>query len=185
MTDSEEALIRRCREGDPDAFGVLVKRYAGRAIGRAYLLLGDRDDALDASQEAFTRAWRNIPRFDGRSKFYTWYSALMRNVCLSRLRRRKRRRTMELAEEPAGPRSDWDPSLLAERNERTERLWRAIGRLAVKHREIIDLSHFQHLSYKEIAEALDIPIGTVMSRLHNARKALREILERELAGDRP
>jgi RNA polymerase sigma-70 factor (ECF subfamily) len=185
MIESEEALIRRCRQGDREAFGVLVKKHAGRAIRGAYMLLGNHEDALDASQEAFARAWRHIRRFRGQAKFYTWYSALMRNVCLSRLRRRRRHRTAELVEEPVGPRGEWDPSLLAERNERAERLWRAIGQLPVNHREIIDLSHFQHLSYKEIAETLAIPIGTVMSRLHHARKTLREVLGRDGEEDGP
>ena len=180
MDESEAALIRQCQAGDRDAFGQLVKSCAGRAIGAAYLLLGNHEDALDASQDAFVRAWRNIKRFDGRSRFYTWYSTVLRNVCISRLRRRKRR-TVEMAAEPAGPTEQSDPSLLAERNERTEKLWQAILRLGLKHREIIVMNHFQHLSYKEIAAALEVPIGTVMSRLHNARKALRDLLPKDFA----
>jgi RNA polymerase sigma-70 factor (ECF subfamily) len=182
MDTSENALIRQCQAGDKEAFGQLVKLCAGRAIGAAYLLLGNRDDAMEASQDAFVRAWRNIKRFDGRSRFYTWYSAVLRNVCISRLRR-KRHPTVELAVEPAGKAEQTDPSILAERNERTERIWQAICRLPLKHREIIVMSHFQHMPYKAIAEALGIPIGTVMSRLHNARKALRDLLPKEFAGD--
>ena len=183
MDECEKTLIGRCQAGEKEAFGVLVNKYAGRAIAAAHLILGNRDDAMDASQEAFIRAWRNIRRFNGRSRFYTWYSALMRNVCLSRLRRRRRRRTAELVEEPAGPRAQTDPTLLAERNERAEQIHQAILRLPLKHREIIVMSHFQEMSYKEMAEALAIPIGTVMSRLHNARKALRKMLPKNLAGD--
>jgi RNA polymerase sigma-70 factor (ECF subfamily) len=182
MDESEAALIRQCQAGDKDAFGRLVKDYAGRAIGAAYLLLGNREDALDASQDAFVRAWRSIKRFDGRSRFYTWYSTVLRNVCLSRLRRR-RHPTVEMASEPAGPAEASDPSLLAERNERTERLWKGILQLPLNHREIIVMSHFQHLAYKQIAAALDIPIGTVMSRLHNARKALRDLLAKDFGND--
>jgi len=179
VTEPDDILVRRCQSGDRDAFGLLVRRYAGRAVGGATVLLGNRDDALDASQEAFIRAWRNIRRFNGRSRFYTWYAALMRNVCLSRLRRRRRRGTMaELAAEPPARADQWDPAVLAERNEQIDRLWRAIGALPLHHREVIDLSHFQHLSYRQIAEALDVPLGTVMSRLHNARKALRDTLGR-------
>jgi RNA polymerase sigma-70 factor, ECF subfamily len=160
----------------------LVRLYAGRAIGAACALLGDREEALDASQDAFVRAWRNIGRFDGRSKFYTWYSTVLRNVCISRLRRRHPP-AAELTVEPAGPVEQTDPSVLAERNERTQRLWRAILRLPLKHREIIVMSHFQHMAYKDIADSLAVPIGTVMSRLHNARKALRDLLAGE--GDGP
>jgi RNA polymerase sigma factor (sigma-70 family) len=180
MDEAEGALIRQCQAGDKDAFGRLVKQFAGRAIGAAYLLLGNRDDAMEASQDAFIRAWRNIRRFDGRSKFYTWYSAVLRNVCLSRLRRR-RHPTGEMVVEPPGQAESDDPSILAERSERTDLVRKAILQLPVKHREIIVMSHFQHMSYKEIAASLGIPIGTVMSRLHNARKALRELLPKEFA----
>jgi len=183
MDSSEAALIRQCQAGDKEAFGRLVKCFAGRAVGAAYVLLGNRDDALEASQDAFVRAWRNIRRFDGRSKFYTWYSTVLRNVCISRLRR-KRHRTVELAIEPPGESDHTDPSILAERNERTEHLWQAIRRLPLKHREIIVMNHFQHLPYKDIAKALGIPIGTVMSRLHNARKTLRGLLPNEFATGR-
>jgi len=179
MDEAEGALIRQCQAGDKDAFGRLVKQCAGRAIGAAYMLLGNRDDAMEASQDAFIRAWRNIRRFNGRSKFYTWYSAVLRNVCLSRLRKR-RHPTGEILVEPPGEAERDDPSILAERNERTDLVRKAILRLPLKHREIIVMSHFQHMSYKEIAEALAIPIGTVMSRLHNARKALRGLLPEEI-----
>ena len=182
MDATEQALIRQCQAGDSEAFGRLVKRFAGRAIGAAYALLGNHDDALDASQDAFVRAWRNIRRFDGRSKFYTWYSTVLRNVCISRLRR-KRHRTVELELDPPGPAEQTDPSVLAERNERTEALWKAILQLSLHHREILVMSHFQGLSYKEIASELGVPIGTVMSRLHNARKGLRVLLSKGLAGD--
>ena len=182
MDSSEDALIRQCQAGDKEAFGRLVKLCAGRAIGAAYVLLGNRDDAMEASQDAFVRAWRNIKRFDGRSKFYTWYSKVLRNVCISRLRR-KRHPTVQMAVEPAGKAEHTDPSILAERNERTDRIWKAICQLPLKHREIIVMNHFQHMPYKQMAEALGIPIGTVMSRLHNARKALRDLLPKEFAGD--
>jgi RNA polymerase sigma-70 factor (ECF subfamily) len=181
MDESEQALIARSRAGGKEAFGRLVRKYAGRAIAGAYVLLGNRDDAMDASQEAFVRAWRHLKGFDGRSSFYTWYSALMRNVCLTRLRKRRRHRTAELAVEPAAAPDATDPSLLAERNERAECLWKAVLSLPLKHREIILMNHFQEMSYKEIAEGLAIPIGTVMSRLHNARKALRRALAKDFA----
>lgn len=180
MEEMEAALVRQCQAGDKDAFGRLVTHFAGRAIGAAYALLGNREDAMDASQDAFVRAWRNIGRFDGRSRFYTWYSSVLRNVCISRLRRRKHP-TVELVLEPAGPAEQTDPSILAERNERTLRLWKAILQLPLKHREILVMSHFQHMAYKDIAAALSVPIGTVMSRLHNARKALRALLPADWA----
>ena len=179
MDEPETALLERCQAGERDAFGPIVKRYAAPASGAAYLLLGCYDEAVDASQEAFVRAWRHIKRFDTARPFYPWYSRILRNVCMSRLRRRARRRTVELSDAQADTDGDSDPVLLAERSERSRRLWRAIRALALHHREIIVMNHFQGMSYKEMAEALGVPIGTVMSRLHNARHALRERLAGE------
>ncbi len=173
MEESEATLIRRCQTGDREAFGVIVKRYAGAAQGAAALMLGNYQDGLDASQEAFVRAWRHIRRFDTSAPFYPWYAVILRNVCVSKMRRRARRPTVELADGQASTSADSDPILLAESNERRDRIWRAIQALSPPHREIIVMNHFQGLSYREMAAALDIPIGTVMSRLHAARRALK------------
>jgi len=179
MEESEADLIQRCQAGDKDAFGAIVKRYAGAATGAAYLLLGSHEDALDASQEAFVRAWRHIRRFDLAAPFYPWYSTILRNLCVSRLRRRSRDKTVELADAEHGSDAESDPLLLAERSERRDRVWRAIMELSPQHRDVIVMSHFQQMSYKQMAAALDVPIGTVMSRLYNAREALRQKLADE------
>ena len=180
MDQAEDALICRCQAGDKEAFGVLVKRYAGRAIGAACLLLGNRADALDASQDAFIRAWRNIQRFSGEARFYTWYSAILRNACISQLRRHRRRKAEQLADDHLQPHPQSDPGMLAERNERAERVWQAVLDLPMKHREVVVMKHFQHMSYRQMADSLSVPVGTVTSRLHNARQTLRA----KLAGDR-
>jgi len=176
MDETEAALIRRCQAGDKEAFEPIVRRYAGAACGAAYVRLGCHDEALDASQEAFVRAWRHIKRFDTHAPFFPWYAAILRNVCIGRLRHRARRRTVSLPDDHRDPSSDGDPVLLAERSERRDRIWRALLRLTPDHREIILMAHFQGMAYREMADALGIPIGTVMSRLHNARQALRERL---------
>ncbi len=181
MDESEATLLSRCRSGDRDAFGVLVKRHAGRAIGAASALLRNHADALDVSQEAFIRAWRSIGRFEARSGFYTWYSRILRNCCFDHIKRRRRAASPLPEGEPAGPSDEPGPSVLAERGERAQRVWRAVLALPIKHRDVIVMHHFQEMTYREIAGALGIPLGTVMSRLHGARKALRE----SLAGDRP
>jgi len=181
MDETEAGLIRRCQAGEKEAFEPIVRKYAGRATGAAAVLLGCPDEALDASQEAFVRAWRHIKRFDTSCPFYPWYAAILRNICRSRVRRRSRRRTVTLPDGHAAPASDGDPVVLAEQNERRERLFRAVLSLRPPFREIILMKHFHEMSYKAIAEALDVPIGTVMSRLHNARLALRD----ELGEDGP
>ncbi len=180
MEQAEAAIIQRCQAGEKDAFGHLVKRYAGAAVGAAQMFLGCRDEALDASQEAFVRAWRHIKRFDLGRPFYPWYSRILRNVCMSRLRRRARRRTETLTDGHAVHSPDSDPVFVAERNERREHLRLALMGLPLHHRDILVMNHFQGMSYRDMAETLGIPIGTVMSRLHNARKALREKLAGEI-----
>ncbi len=181
MEESEEALVTRCQAGETEAFGTLVRRYTGRAVGTASLLLGGYDDALDASQDAFVRAWRSIHSFKRKASFYTWYSTILRNVCFTRIRQREKGQGEKTIEENLAPADQSDPYLLVERNEQSERIQRAILQLPVHQRDIIVMSHFQQMRYKQIAEQLDIPIGTVMSRLHNARKSLRKALE----GDSP
>ena len=179
MEESEAAMIRRCQAGDKQAFGAIVKKYAGVAVGAAFLLLGNYEDALDASQDAFVRAWRRVRRFDANRAFYPWYSAILRNVCVDRQRRRARSKTVDLADHHAQTETQSDPVLLAERNELRDRIWRAITELPPHHREIIVMTHFQHMSYEQMSASLGIPIGTVMSRLYYARKALRETLADE------
>ena len=178
MESVDTVLISQCQAGDADAFGGLVKKYAGPATGAAYVLLRNTEDARDASQEAFVRAWRAIKRFRTGAPFYPWYAAILRNVCISRLRRKSRRREYSLSEGNADDHAE-NPGVLAERNERADRVWRAVLALSEAHREIVVLNHFQSMSYKEISSALSIPIGTVMSRLHSARNALREKLKGE------
>lgn len=181
MEPSDDILVEQCQAGNTDAFGVLVRRYAGRATRLATALVGDHADALDISQEAFVRAWRHICQFRGQSSFFTWYSSILRKVVLTWLRRRRENPDTDLMDTVIMPDKGFDPVVLAERNEQIQQVWQAVLHLPTLYREVIVLSHFEHLTYKEIAEVLEIPIGTVMSRLHAARKALRE----KLTGDRP
>ena len=174
MNEDEAALLRRCKEGDKAAYGTIVKRYAGQAVGAAYLLLGNYEDAREASQDAFVRAWRNIGSFDTTRPFYPWYSTLLRNLCIDRLRRRKEMRGLQSVPEPDS--SANNPVLEAERKELCQNVRQAVLGLPVKHREVILMNHFQDMSYEQMAESLNVPIGTVMSRLYYARCALREKL---------
>ena len=105
--------------------------------------------------------------------------APLHRTCVDRLRRSPKLRTVALTDVHAGPPVESDPVLLAERNERRDRVWRAILRLPPQHRQVIVLSHFQQMSYKEIATSIGVPMGTVMSRLYHARRALRQKLADE------
>ncbi len=179
--DDEVALIERCKAGDKAAFSRIVKRYASAAAGTARMLLGCHEDAQDASQEAFVKAWKNIARFDGRSKFYTWFSTILRNTCRDRLRKRKGKGTSELTDIHADTNPHHDPVGVAQRSERQEQVWQAVLQLSDLHREVIVMSHFLDMSYKQMAADLGVPIGTVTSRLHAARNALRDALAEEMS----
>jgi RNA polymerase sigma-70 factor (ECF subfamily) len=177
-------LIARCQAGDKQAFGVLVEKYMQRAYYTALGLVGTHDDALDLSQEAFIRAYRSIAKFNSSvGEFFTWYYKILRNLCFNFLRDRARHaRTFSEVDGPVLrlseiPDEEHDVSVIAERDELKQMLWKAISSLREQDREIIILKDFQDMSYKEIAEVLDCPIGTVMSRLFNARKQLREKME--------
>jgi len=179
--------VARARQGDPEAFRVLVERYQGRAYGQALRMLGDPERARDAVQEGFLRAYRGLPRFQGRSAFYTWLYRLMFNVCIDAKRRDRSGLQVEwddavARELPAdveeGPqlRVAPGPEEALERAELGSVLREAIDQLPGDARRTLLLREVDGLSYAEIAQALEIPTGTVMSRLHYARRQLREHL---------
>ncbi len=173
--DADMELVRRailaCQRGSRDAFEVVVKTFRGRAYRAALALVGNREDALDISQEAFVKAYRAIRRFDPDRPFFPWFYRILRNLGFDRIRRRRTRRREALPPDLADPGPG--PEVLARRDEVKERVWAAIHRLSERDREILVLRHFQHMSYREIAAALAIPQGTVMSRLFHARSRLR------------
>lgn len=180
----DEHLVSRCQAGDIPAFEVLVEKYKQRAYYTALGLTGSHDEALDLSQEAFIRAYRAIAKFQvHRGGFFTWYYQILRNLCFNFLRdRAKRARSFSEMEASTNALQNIadessNPAVIAERNEIKDAVWRAINSLPADDREIIVLRDFQEMSYKEIAAVLDCPLGTVMSRLFNARKQLREQLE--------
>ena len=155
--------------------------YRRRAFFTALAIVGNREEAYDVSQEAFIRAFRAIERFDPTRPFAPWFFRILRNLCSTLLTRRSARpmdsieEMAEVGREPlAGDR--YDPALLAERNADAELVWSALGRLDAASREIIVLKDIQEHKYREIAEILEIPIGTVMSRLYTARQKLKRIL---------
>jgi len=180
----EGALILRCQAGEKQAYGELVNKYMKRAYYTALGLIGSPEAAMDLSQEAFIRAYRAIKRLDADKKFFTWYYRILKNLCLNYLRDRARqaRPFSEVGETTLLKMSDQseDASNHVEREETKEIVWDAINSLKPQEREIIILKDFQEHSYKEISELLDCPMGTVMSRLYNARQALKVKLEKVL-----
>ncbi|HSE92786.1 MAG TPA: sigma-70 family RNA polymerase sigma factor [Methylomirabilota bacterium] len=183
MDSDDQALVERSRNGDLAAFEPLVEKYRERVWRLAYNYLRDREEAWDVAQEAFVRAWQALPSFRGQSAFYTWLFRIVVNVATDRARPRAARGRAFGTE--TVPEEEWErvmvdqeagPEDTAARAEQRERIRRGLEALPEHHRAIIMLSDLEGLSYREIAQVLQIPMGTVMSRLHNARKRLREVL---------
>ena len=184
---SDADAVARARNGDHEAFRVLVERYQGRAYRLALRVLGDPDQARDAVQDGFLKAYSSLDRFEGRSGFYTWLYRLIFNLCIDMKRRDRSGRHVEWDDEVArevasespgvNPARDLaEPATELERGQVREALARAIEALPEEGRRTLLLREVDGLSYGEIARTLGIPKGTVMSRLHHARRRVREML---------
>ncbi len=176
MPDDDEKLVLKAKEGDMSAFEILVKRYMKRAYFIVLGFTGDPEASLDLSQDAFVSVFRSIKRFNPQYRFYPWFYKILKNLSLNHIRKRKK----ETDVRGSIPDNTYNPEVIKERDERKEAVWKAIWELEPGEREIIILKHFQNLTYKDIAQTLDCPLGTVMSRLYYARKKLREKVERWL-----
>ncbi|HET53877.1 MAG TPA: sigma-70 family RNA polymerase sigma factor [Ignavibacteria bacterium] len=157
------------KQADKNLFTKLAKENMKRAYYSALAIVGNHDDAMELSQQAFLRAYNNFSKFDPERKFFTWYYKILRNLCLNFIRDNKNKHYfiegIEYKDE-----SDIQSEL--ERNEAIEKVKWALNQLEHSDREIIMLKEFENYSYKEIAEMLDIPLGSVMSKLFYARKKL-------------
>lgn len=176
--DPEQDLIRRWKDGDKRAFETLVRRHMTDAFYVAYGYVGNAEDARDLSQDAFIKAYMARARFDETRPFYPWLYRILKNHCLNFVTRGRHHLSLDDENEH---REIASPAATAlenmEENERRRLVRAAIDRLSEDHREIIVLKNFKEHSYKEIADVLGIPIGTVMSRLFYARQALRALIE--------
>ena len=175
LSDSEAVLA--VRAGDREAYKAIVERYMRRAYGIAITFVGNPQDALDVSQVAFIRAYKNLKRFDTSRPFFPWFYRILKNTCLDYLRQTSRRREIPL--EDAGVLKSE-----ARDHDMKQILWLAIEELPFEQREAIVLRYFEGMSYKEIAETLDKPLGTVMSSLHYARRKLKTAVRGFLDDDR-
>lgn len=176
----ERELIRKCLGGDPRFYEPLVRAYERPALRVALGILRDPDEARDGVQEALVKAYHALPRFDLSRRFAPWFYQILRNQCRDMLRSRASRGKLEVKDpevhrRPAGP--DASPERYRQRRATKALVWEALERLGDEQRDIIVLKELQDLRYNEIAEILDIPEGTVASRLYYARRALKEVLE--------
>jgi RNA polymerase sigma-70 factor (ECF subfamily) len=177
----DNTLVDQALRGKIDSFKCLVEKYKKPAFFFARAMVGNSEDAYDLSQEAFIRVHRHLKRFDPTYTFKSWFFHILSNLCKNHLRQRKNRGVQtgsaELIENMAAP-ATGRPDMAYQRAEIEQKIREAIDELPEKFREIIVLSHFDEMSYEQIAGVLDIPRGSVMSRLYYARRKLREILNR-------
>ena len=167
LSDAEAILA--IRAGDREAYRTIVERYKMRAYGIALTFVRNPHDAMDTSQMAFIRAFRNLGRYDATRPFFPWFYRILRNICLDHLKRASHTREIPL--------EDIEILETVDRNlELRQLLWRAMQELPPEQREAIMLYYFQGMSYKEVAETLEKPIGTVMSSLHYAKRKLRAVV---------
>ena len=180
---AESILVRRAQAGDTAAFGELVSAYMHRCYYAALGMVGSPQDAEDLSQEAFVRAFRARARLDPERPFYPWLYQILRRLCYNFTRdTSSRRRKLEragwwLVAEATTRAAGDDPERVRATDELRDRLEDAIAELSPAQREVFVLKEFEGLKYREIAELLDVPIGTVMSRLYAARQRLAQRLE--------
>lgn len=184
---SETELIKSAADGDADAFGELVARNEKRIYSFALGMLSNPDDAFDAAQETFLKAYRSMRFFKGDSAFYTWLYSICRNCCYDfiKARARHRRHNISLFEyenDDDGsvieiPDDESRPDALYEQRRTREVVMNAIKKLPANHREIVLLRDIDGLSYEEIAAVIGVSVGTVKSRLNRARATLRELIK--------
>ncbi len=196
MHPSDEALILGCRRGDEESFDQLFERYRSRLFTFIWRYMRNREATEEIFQETFVRVFTRASSFRRRAKVSTWIYTIAANLCRDELKRRTRHRTVSLdeplpGEEPghawslvlklAGDESE-NPRRSAEEAEHRVALWQAIDELPDELRVTLELQALHGLKYREVAEILGIPLGTVQSRVHNAikllRKTLRDVLER-------
>jgi len=181
--NDDAQLIEQTLAGRSAAFGQLVTKYQDRLYNTLVHVTGDAEDARDAAQDAFVQAFVKLKSFQGASAFYTWLYRIAFNVAVSHRRRRRPTVSVEHAREVGGmePMDTTEPPTeRAEREERARQVHEALGQLSEEHRDVLVLREMDGFCYETIAEILELPVGTVRSRLHRARLQLHEQLKEVL-----
>jgi RNA polymerase sigma-70 factor, ECF subfamily len=177
IVTSDEIIVERALTGDAEAFGELVRRWERRIFALTYGILGREEDARDATQETFLAAFRNLRGFRGEAKVSSWLHRIAVNQCISRQRRSKVRNESAFDEtEDAGSFAtplQHSPSHVVEGRQETLAVRRAINSLPMELRQVVVMKEFEELTFREIADALDLPLSTVKSRLYTALKQLQ------------
>lgn len=176
---SDETIVERALTGDAEAFGEIVRRWERRIFALAFGMLGREEDARDATQETFLAAFRNLRGFRGEAKVSSWLHRIAVNQCITRQRRAKVRSEAALDDEQekdaasfAAPLS-YSPARVAEGRQEIAAVRRAVNSLPVELRQVVVMKEFEELTFREIADALDLPLSTVKSRLYTSLKQLQ------------
>ncbi|MFH1746010.1 MAG: sigma-70 family RNA polymerase sigma factor [Planctomycetota bacterium] len=183
---SDAELVRRAQGGDAQAFAELVSRYQDRVFNTCYRLCHNHSDALDLTQTTFLKALEALPRFEARSSFYTWLFRIAVNAAFSERRARLRRPTVSLDDPGPGgdPRASTaaasdDAAEVISRRETYSQIEVALDSLEPDFRVAVVLKDIENMDYATIAEILEVPVGTIKSRIHRGRLMLRELLTKE------
>ena len=183
---ADRDLVEQCQRGQMEAYEILVGRYRQRVYGLAFSMLRNEQDATDLSQETFVKAWRAIGGFKKNSSFYTWLYRITTNLCIDFVRKRDRRPTVPLEDtvEPdvsasveIAPSNQSLPTDELRRKELRAQIDAAMEELSPEHRVVLQLREIEGLDYAEIAKVVGCQLGTVMSRLHYARKHMQKLLK--------
>jgi RNA polymerase sigma-70 factor (ECF subfamily) len=188
-TIDEKDLVARCRKGEDDAWRELVDRFGSKVYAISYHFTLKREDAEELSQEIFLKLFENLHRYDGGFPLVAWILSVSRNLCIDRYRRRKREKSFRFVSDDAVTallKSEDDPAGMALKKERTQLLFSALSEIPEDLAEILILRDLNGLAYDEIGTALELPEGTVKSRLFRARaevaRKIRERHEKKSAG---
>jgi RNA polymerase sigma-70 factor (ECF subfamily) len=180
VQQTEAQLIQAACKGDTTAFGSLVRKYQDRLCTALLHICGTLEEAEDVAQEAFVQAYLKLSTFAGQSAFYTWLYRIAVNAAISRRRRRREESSVDANRESFGIEPHDEAEAAEERllrEERAVQVQRALSRLSDEHRAILVLREIEDCDYDQIAQILNLPVGTVRSRLHRARLQLKEQLD--------
>lgn len=184
IVTSDEQIVERALTGDAEAFGEIVRRWERRIFALAFGMLGREEDARDATQETFLAAFRNLRGFRGEAKVSSWLHRIAVNQCITRQRRSKVRNEGALEDEELRDASSFatplerSPAWVAEGRESTEAVRRAVNSLPLELRQVVVMKEFEELTFREISDALDLPLSTVKSRLYTALRQLQMRLQK-------
>ena len=184
IVTSDEQIVERALTGDADAFGEIVRRWERRIFALAFGMLGREEDARDATQETFLAAFRNLRGFRGDARVSSWLHRIAVNQCITRQRRLKVRKEWALQDEEERQAASFatplelSPAWVAEGRESCEAVRRAVNSLPLELRQVVVMKEFEELTFREISEALDVPLSTVKSRLYTALRQLEMRLQK-------